>query len=307
MSDLLSPLIEQVKSNDFRALAKLLTYVDRHPPKDLLQHSDLLTPTKTSLRVGITGPPGAGKSTLIGGLITELRKQDYSVGVIAVDPSSPFTKGAILGDRVRYSEHFEDDKVFIRSIGTRGSLGGLSASTYLMLRAFDLANFDVILIETVGVGQTELEIIHVADFIAVVMVPESGDSIQAMKAGLLEVADLYIVNKSDRPGADSFANSLNAYAGSHDNPIRLIKTTASENIGLDLFCQEITKKMMESDYIKNRTLPQKLQNEAKSLSKYQLELQLQEKLSNIQSPKELSQFLQNEINIESTHKNKESP
>ncbi|HEX4925152.1 MAG TPA: hypothetical protein VFV50_13750, partial [Bdellovibrionales bacterium] len=183
-------------------MARLLTELESGGPS-ALKHKRLLEPEHLALRIGITGPPGAGKSTLISQLISAFRARGKTVGVLAVDPSSPFTRGAVLGDRIRYSKHFSDDGVFIRSVGTRGSLGGLSASVYLMARAFDAFNFDVVLVETVGVGQTELEIMNVADRVAVVVVPEFGDSIQAMKAGILEIAHVFVVNKADRPGADS--------------------------------------------------------------------------------------------------------
>ena len=203
----LQPLLEATKKWNIPALAQLLTALDRIGPK-ALKSPALLQSRRVSFRIGITGPPGAGKSTLIHALITELRARNLSVAVLAVDPSSPFSHGAILGDRIRFNTFQNDAKVFVRSIGSRGSLGGLSASAYLMLRAFDHFGFDIALVETVGVGQTELEIMNVADCTTVVLVPESGDGIQAMKAGLLEIADLFIVNKSDRAGADSLAREL---------------------------------------------------------------------------------------------------
>jgi LAO/AO transport system kinase len=207
---LLRELIEKSTSGDRMALAKLLTQLERRGPRVVGDATELLEPEHSAFRIGVTGPPGAGKSTLISKLIGEWRGRGKTVAVLAVDPSSPFTQGAILGDRIRYSDHVLDQGVFIRSLGSRGSLGGLSASAWLMVRAFDLAKFDIVLMETVGVGQTELEIMNVADHVSVVLTPESGDGIQGMKAGLMEIANLFIVNKSDRPGADVFAREIEA-------------------------------------------------------------------------------------------------
>ncbi|MDZ4083215.1 MAG: methylmalonyl Co-A mutase-associated GTPase MeaB [Bdellovibrionales bacterium] len=208
--NLLRELIEKSAAGDRMALAKLLTQLERRGPRIVGEAPELLEPSHSAFRVGITGPPGAGKSTLISRLIGEWRSRGKTVAVLAVDPSSPFTQGAILGDRIRYSDHVLDQGVFIRSLGSRGSLGGLSASAWLMVRAFDLAKFDVVLMETVGVGQTELEIMNVADHVSVCLTPESGDGIQGMKAGLMEIANLFVVNKSDRPGADVFAREIEA-------------------------------------------------------------------------------------------------
>jgi len=157
---------------------------------------------------GITGPPGAGKSTLVDQMVRVLRAQAMKVAVVAIDPSSPFTGGAILGDRIRMQDHASDPGVFIRSLGTRGKQGGLSHATLETVLALDAAAFDVILVETAGVGQTELEVLGLAQQVVVVLVPESGDSVQMMKAGLLEIADLFVVNKSDRPDADRLVHHL---------------------------------------------------------------------------------------------------
>src|SRR5690606_13091282 len=161
-------------------------------------------------RIGITGPPGAGKSTLTAALIAHYRKHGERVGVIAVDPTSPFTGGALLGDRIRMNEISMDDGVFIRSMATRGSLGGLALATKEVADVMDAFGFDRIIVETVGVGQSELDIAAAADSTVVVLVPESGDSIQAMKAGLMEAADLFVINKSDRPGADRLAREVSS-------------------------------------------------------------------------------------------------
>lgn len=290
--DKIRKLISKAQNKDIVGLAQLLTQLDRHGPK-LLSYKSLSEPPNHSYRVGITGPPGAGKSTLINQLISEFRKQDLSVAVIAIDPSSPFSKGAILGDRIRYLQHYKDKNVFIRSLGSRGSLGGLCASAYLMLRALDNYGFDVTIIETVGVGQSELDIVHVADEIAVMLVPESGDSIQAMKAGLLEISDLYIVNKADRPGAEGFINELKASLelGMAYNPelkkSKILKTTATTGDGALELANELIERKQSLDLKKLHTNKNRLQAEAKALLKLQLEDQIQSQTEHINSIKDL--------------------
>jgi LAO/AO transport system kinase len=190
--------------------------------------------------VGITGPPGAGKSTLTDKLIGEFVQQDRNVAVLCVDPSSPFTHGSILGDRIRMSEWYNNPKVFIRSLSTRGSLGGLPPKAGDIIKVLKSAPYDVILIETVGVGQNEIEIASFADLTLVVLVPESGDGIQFMKAGLMEIGDIFVVNKCDRPGADNFANDIRAMF--RESPLnnsknkQVIKTIANTKTGVgDLY------------------------------------------------------------------------
>ncbi len=189
-----------------------------------------------AFRIGITGPPGAGKSTLVTRIAAEYRRRDQTVAVVAVDPTSPFTGGALLGDRVRMGDLAGDPGVFIRSMATRGSMGGLAVHTAQVCDVLDAAGFSRILIETVGVGQSELEVAQTADSTAVVLVPESGDSVQAMKAGLMEIGDLYVINKADREGAERAAFSirsaleLRASRTDWDPPVQL--TTASEGKGV---------------------------------------------------------------------------
>jgi LAO/AO transport system kinase len=160
--------------------------------------------------IGITGPPGVGKSTLADKLTALMRKQGFKVGIVAVDPSSPFTGGAVLGDRIRMQQHYLDDGVFIRSMATRGSIGGLAHTAGSVIKLLDAADRDIILVETVGVGQNEVEIMEKADTVLVILCPESGDAIQTMKAGLLEIADIFVVNKADDPGADNFVRDIQA-------------------------------------------------------------------------------------------------
>lgn len=269
------------------AFAKLLTWIEGHSAKKVLGLKDLLAPKRVAFRIGITGPPGAGKSTLVGRLITQLRAADLRVGVMAVDPSSPFTRGAILGDRIRYSEHFMDPKVFIRSLGTRGSLGGLSRSAFLMARAFDACGFDVLLIETVGVGQTELDILHVADHITVVLVPESGDSIQAMKAGLMEIADLFVVNKGDRPGADGLKREIEASLGDGEKTVPVFKCTASDGTGVGDVAELILAKVRAKDF-RERDSVARLREEARALLRGEMDDKIDRK---VKSVRDLATFL----------------
>ena len=195
-------------AGDRLALARLITRVENRMP-GVAEIMRSLQPRLGRAHVlGVTGPPGAGKSTLVDRLTARLRAEGASVGVIAVDPSSPFTGGAVLGDRIRMQAHTLDPGVFIRSMATRGSLGGLAAATGDVIKLMDAFGFPWILIETVGVGQTELDIIRQADTTVVTLVPESGDSIQAMKAGLMEVADIFVVNKADRDGAHALMAEL---------------------------------------------------------------------------------------------------
>jgi LAO/AO transport system kinase len=273
------------KKGDVRAFAQLLTYLESAPIKELLSIEELWKTKKCAFRIGITGPPGAGKSTLVGRLIANLRAKNLRVGVMAVDPSSPFSKGAILGDRIRYSEHFNDPGVFIRSLGTRGSLGGLSSSAFVLARAFDVCEFDVLLIETVGVGQTELDILHVADQVCVVLVPESGDSVQAMKAGLMEIADIFVVNKADRPGADGLAREIEAsiHDGESSKKISVLKCVAMENQGVDALAALLLE--LKKSVAVKRNSPARLREEARALLRAGFENSLDKKILKVKDLK----------------------
>ena len=203
-------LSDAARGGDRRALARLLTAVENHTP--VAEHAlrRLYPLAGAAHLVGITGPPGAGKSTLVAALIAELRKAGRTVAVVAVDPSSPITGGALLGDRVRMQSYAGDDGVFIRSMASRGHAGGLASTSTAAAAVFDAAGFDIVLLETVGTGQSEVEVAAAADTTVVLEAPEMGDEVQAIKAGLLEVADLVVVNKGDRPGAQRTAAQLRA-------------------------------------------------------------------------------------------------
>jgi LAO/AO transport system kinase len=195
-------LLNQVRDGDRQALAKAITVIENTGiPFEIAESTGAQV-------LGITGAPGVGKSTTVDALIKLLRERNFSVAVLAVDPSSPISGGALLGDRIRLTDHFTDSKVFIRSLATRGHLGGLSASTKAVLQLVKAAKFDFIIVETVGVGQSAVEVMRVVDTVLVVLAPGMGDGIQASKAGLLEIGDIYLVNKSDREGADQTAQDI---------------------------------------------------------------------------------------------------
>jgi GTPase len=228
-------LAEGVRAGDTRALARAISLVENG---DLLAYDlvrDIYPETGRTYAIGITGPPGVGKSSLISTLIGHVREQDRTVGVISVDPSSPFTQGALLGDRIRLSDHFLDPGVFIRSMGTRGHLGGLAETTLQALLVLDAAGKELVFLETVGAGQSEVEVIGIADTVVLVLMPGSGDSVQALKAGIMEIPDVIAINKMDHPAAKTMLNEVRSILSldresTWKPPIVLTEATRGENV-----------------------------------------------------------------------------
>jgi LAO/AO transport system kinase len=229
-------LAKKVIAGDIRALSRAATLIENRRPDAEPILRELFSRTGRAMILGITGSPGAGKSTLCSRIASELRLEGKTVGIIAVDPTSPYTGGAILGDRIRMQQHHDDAGVFIRSMATRGWLGGLAAATTEMTMLFDAAGFDVVMVETVGVGQDEVEIARLADVTLVVMVPGMGDDVQAIKAGIIEIADVFVINKSDLPGAEKLERELKSYLGLSHRPDgwtpTIVHAVASEGKGI---------------------------------------------------------------------------
>jgi LAO/AO transport system kinase len=231
----LEALVEGVRSGDRRALARAITLVESSDPLAYELIRELYSDTGGAYMLGVTGPPGVGKSSLISALVRHVREREASVGVISVDPSSPFTKGALLGDRIRLADHFLDPEVFIRSMGTRGHLGGLAETTLQAALLLDAAGKDLVFLETVGAGQSEVEVISIADTVLLVLMPGSGDSIQALKAGIMEIPDVIAVNKSDHPAAKTMVNEVRSILALDEDrdwqpPIVLTEAVAGEGI-----------------------------------------------------------------------------
>ena len=227
-------MLQRIQEGNIKAIARSISLIEN----EIEGYQELLQSLSASDKkiIGITGPPGAGKSTLVDALIKKLVENDQSVAVLCIDPSSPFNLGALLGDRIRMSEWYNHPLVYIRSLATRGSLGGLHPKIIEISDLLKATPFNHIIIETVGVGQSEIEISGLADTTVVVLVPEAGDEIQTLKAGLMEIADIFVINKADRPGADIFIRNLRLLSrtgDSHNPPVPVIKTIASKDIGID--------------------------------------------------------------------------
>jgi len=238
-------LVEQMLKGEIVPLSRVISLVENES-KEMPEIMKLIAPRAgKAYCVGITGPPGSGKSTLVDKLTAIMRKQDLTVGIIAADPSSPFTGGAVLGDRIRMQQHYLDEGVFIRSMASRGSLGGLPQTTGSVIKVLDAFGKDIILVETVGVGQSEIDIMKNSDTVVVVLCPEAGDSIQTMKAGLFEIADIFVVNKADHPGADNLIHDIQSMLHLHNGSswwdIPALATEAVNNVGIEELYQQIQR------------------------------------------------------------------
>ncbi len=280
------PLAQRLLDGDRRALARAISLVERNDPAGWELVREVYPATGQAQLLGITGPPGAGKSTLVGALATHWRAQDDTVGVLSVDPSSPFTQGALLGDRIRLTEHFLDPGVFIRSMANRGALGGLSEAALQAALLMDAAGRDHVLIETVGVGQAEVDIINHADTIVLVLIPGSGDSIQALKAGVMEIPDIIVVNKADHPMAQTMIREVKSVlALGHSRDLEwqppVIPTMAVDGTGIPELVAQLDahgKHLADSGQLEERRLAN-LRKEVLAIATLRLRAELERSLA----------------------------
>lgn len=265
----MNKLVESMLAGSQQALARLISIVEKETSQEYQVMEEIYPHTGKAYRIGITGPPGGGKSTMVGKLTSIAREKGLSVGIIAVDPTSPFTGGAVLGDRIRMSQHYLDDEVFIRSMATRGSHGGLPRTAGAVMKLLDAFGKDIVLVETVGVGQTEIDIMEAVDATVVVLVPEAGDTIQTMKAGLMEIADIFVVNKADRPGATPLISELEVML--HQSPkqnwweVPVMETQAVNDIGTGDLYEQIEKYRQVLEQSGNLDLKRQQQRKAELL------------------------------------------
>jgi LAO/AO transport system kinase len=307
-------LMDNLSTENKRVVSRVISLIENDNPNTEEIISKLYKNTGNAYRIGITGPPGAGKSTITNQLAKYYRTLNKTVGIIAIDPTSPFTGGALLGDRVRMSEIGMDDGVFIRSMASRGSLGGLSRKTVDAGDVLDAAGYDYVIYETVGVGQSELDIVEAADSTVVVLVPESGDSIQALKAGLMEIGDIFALNKSDRPGADSALSSLKSmlqlkHHTSADWIPQVLQTIASSNKGIEDINESIIQhrqylidsNKLQSNRIKlakkriENIVLQKIKLTMKSNDFIYTDYEIEEMLNGVKSPIEIANDILNNL------------
>jgi LAO/AO transport system kinase len=262
-------LVEKMLNGAPSALSRLISYVETDAGNVSEMMREIYPYTGKAYTVGVTGPPGGGKSTIVDRLTKVARERGLSVGIIAVDPTSPFSHGAILGDRIRMQQHYLDKSVFIRSMATRGSRGGLPRAARGAIKLLDAFGKDLILVETVGVGQTELDIMEAADTVLVVLVPEAGDAIQTMKAGLMEIADVFAINKADRSGADRLLAELRSTiemgSKNSDWKVPVLLTQANNNVGIEELYREMEKHRKAQESIGKLTIKRQKQREREFL------------------------------------------
>jgi LAO/AO transport system kinase len=273
-------LAERLLAGDKRALARAISLVENDKPEGWELVREVYPHTGQASIVGFTGPPGVGKSTLLGALTKLERERGRSVAVLSIDPSSPFTKGALLGDRIRLSEHFLDPGVFIRSMANRGALGGLSEATLQAALLMDASGRDIVMLETVGVGQAEVDIIDHADTVVLVLMPGSGDSIQALKAGVMEIPDVIVVNKSDHPLTDTMIREIKGVLalGSHEGwQVPIVKTEAVRGEGTEQLAEKLSehRAYIESEGTLSERRRRNLMNEVLAIATFRMRRELE--------------------------------
>ena len=285
-------LAERLIAGDKRALARAITLIENDDPAGWELVREVFPCTGRARIVGLTGPPGVGKSTLIGALTAEMRKADREVAVLSIDPSSPFTRGALLGDRIRLSDHFLDAGVFIRSMASRGALGGLSEATLQAALLMDASGKDDVFIETVGVGQAEIDIVDHGDTIVLVLMPGSGDSIQALKAGVMEIPDIIVVNKSDHPMTDTMIREIRGVLSlgpSTSWRVPIVKTEAAKGEGVAELAEKISehRKHIEAEGTLEERRARNLRNEVLELASSRMRRRLEAAVADDTSIREL--------------------
>jgi LAO/AO transport system kinase len=285
-------LAERLIAGDKRALARAITLIENDDPEGWALVREVFPRTGKARIVGLTGPPGVGKSTLIGALTAEMRKADREVAVLSIDPSSPFTRGALLGDRIRLSDHFLDAGVFIRSMASRGALGGLSEATLQAALLMDASGKDDVFIETVGVGQAEIDIVDHGDTIVLVLMPGSGDSIQALKAGVMEIPDIIVVNKSDHPMTDTMIREIRGVLSlgpSTSWRVPIVKTEAAKGEGVGELAEKVSehREHIEAEGTLEERRARNLRNEVLELAASRMRRRLEAAVADDTSVREL--------------------